>query len=198
MFSGIVETIGIIQDIISLIDCIKLTISPQIPFQDINIGDSIAVNGVCLTVTHLTENSFSVTAVPETLALTNLGQLTKRSFVNLERSLKLSARLGGHYVQGHVDLTGEIFDLQKTDTAWLASIRVSPHLMKYIVKKGYICIDGMSITIIDTTNDTFTVTLIPHTQEVTIVHQYQTGSKVNIEVDIIGKYVEKLLREKTL
>lgn len=198
MFSGIVETIGIIQSITLLTDCIQFVISPQIPFHDVAIGDSIAVNGVCLTVTQLTENSFSVTAVPETLRITNLSQLTNNSIVNLERSLKLNARLGGHYVQGHVDGMAEIIDLKKEDTAWLVTFKFSFSFAKYIVNKGYITIDGMSITIIDVIEDTFTVTFIPHTQQATIVHQYQLGSKVNIEVDIISKYVEKLLGVKTI
>lgn len=198
MFTGIVETIGIIQDITFLTNNIQFVISPKIPFHDVIIGDSIAVNGACLTVTQLTDNTFFVTAVPETLRVTNLNQLTQNSIVNLERSLKLNARLGGHYVQGHVDGTAEIIDLNIDDSAWSVTFNFSPALAKYIVNKGYITIDGMSITIIDVTSDTFTVTFIPHTQQATIVHQYRLGSKVNIEVDIISKYVEKLLGVKTI
>ena len=198
MFTGIVETIGIIQDITILTNCIQFVISPQITFSDILVGDSIAVNGVCLTVTELTESSFFVTAVPETLRITNLNQLTKNNIVNLERSLTLSTRLGGHYVQGHVDSTAEIINLKADDSAWLVTFNLPSTLTKYIVNKGYITIDGMSITVIDVTSDTFTVTFIPHTQQATIVHQYRLGSKVNIEVDIISKYVEKLLGEKTI
>jgi riboflavin synthase len=198
MFSGIVETIGIIQKITFLIDCIQFVISPQILFNDISVGDSIAVNGVCLTVTEFTENTFSVTAVPETLRITNLGQLIEGSIVNLERSLKFNARIGGHYVQGHVDATAEIIQLEKSETAWLVTFRLPSSLAKYIVSKGYITIDGMSITVIDVVSDTFTVTFIPHTQHVTVVNHYHPGSLVNIEVDIISKYVEKLLGAHTV
>lgn len=197
MFSGIVETIGIIQDITFLADCIHFVISPKIIFDDLSIGDSVSVNGVCLTVTNLAENSFSTTAVSETLRITNLGYLTKHSIVNLERSLKLNARIGGHYVQGHVDSVAEIIEIKKEDSAWLTKINLPSNLQKYIVNKGYITIDGMSITVIDSTPTWFTVMFIPHTKDVTIVNQYHEGSKVNIEVDIISKYVEKLLGVKT-
>jgi riboflavin synthase len=197
VFSGIVETIGIITDASFLKDCAQFIISPQTPFLDLAIGDSVSVNGVCLTVTHFTEHSFSVTAVPETLRLTNLGFLTKECIVNLERSLKLNARLGGHYVQGHVDGVGEIIELT-TDgmSAGLVRMSLPIDLAKYVVKKGYITIDGMSITVVDVGEDWFTVTFIPHTQHATIVNQYRLGSKVNLEVDIISKYVEKLLGVK--
>jgi riboflavin synthase len=198
MFSGIVETIGIIQDITFLTDCIHFVIRPNILFDDLAIGDSVSVNGVCLTVTRLTDTSFSCTAVPETLRITNLGYLTKNSTVNLERSLKLNARIGGHYVQGHVDAAAEIIELKKTESSWLTKILLPPHLQKYVVSKGYITIDGMSITVIETTPEWFSVMFIPHTKEVTIVNQYDEGTKVNLEVDIISKYVEKLLGVKTV
>jgi riboflavin synthase len=198
MFSGIVETIGTIQDITFLTDCIHFVICPKMPFDDLVIGDSISVNGVCLTVTNVTENSFSASAVSETLRITNLGYLTKNGTVNLERSLKLNARLGGHYVQGHVDSIAEIIDLKKEGSSWLTKINLPPYLEKYLVNKGYITIDGMSITIVEVTPEWFTVMFIPHTKEVTIVSQYHAGSKVNLEVDIISKYVEKLLGVKTI
>jgi riboflavin synthase len=198
MFSGIVETIGIILEITMMSDCTHFVISPHIPFNDLVIGDSVAVNGVCLTVTGLSDRTFSATAVPETLRVTNLGRLTKNSIVNLERSLKFNARMGGHYVQGHVDCEAEILDLS-TDgsSAWLATISLPLSLARYVVNKGYITIDGMSITVIDARADAFTVTFIPHTQQVTLVNQYRIGSKVNLEIDIIGKYVEKLLGVKS-
>jgi riboflavin synthase len=193
MFTGIIETTGIIQDIIFSTDCIHFVISPKIAFDDLAIGDSVCVNGACLTVTHFTDNSFSTTAVPETLSITNLGYLTKNSIVNLERSLKLNARLGGHYVQGHVDSLAEIIDLKQDGSSWLTKITLPDALEKYIVNKGFITIDGMSITVIETAPKWFTVMFIPHTREVTIANQYHRGSKVNIEVDIISKYVQKLM-----
>lgn len=194
MFTGIVETTGIIQQTDAYDDCIKLRITPTKPFDDLQIGDSVAVNGVCLTVTDFSSDTFDVTIVPETLRLTNLGQLATTHKVNLERSMKANARIGGHYVQGHIDSIGEIIEITPDGkTALLIKVRHDPVLAKYIIKKGYIGLDGMSVTVVETTSSWFTVTLIPHTQEVTIVNKYQLGSHINIEVDILGKYIEKLL-----
>jgi riboflavin synthase len=199
MFTGIVETTGIIDHAEQKEGCLQLTIKPQIAFSDLSMGDSVAVNGVCLTVTTFTPTTFSATVVPETLRLTNLATLTNGSKVNLERSMRASARIGGHYVQGHVDGIGEIIELQPDGTtAWMVKISIPTALEKYVVNKGYIGLDGMSITVIETTPDWFTVTLIPHTQDVTIVNQYKTGSQINIEVDMLGKYVEKLLGSSTI
>jgi riboflavin synthase len=194
MFGGLVEAIGIVKNKIQNNDCIELHFSLSADFSDLKIGDSIAVNGVCLTITDLSVDGFSATAVPETLRLTNLQYLTVGSLVNLERSLAVNARIGGHCVQGHVDGIGEIVQIAHDDkNALLVKINIAKHLTKYIVKKGYITLDGMSITVIDSDIDFFTVTFIPHTQAVTIVNQYQVGTKVNIEVDILGKYIEKLI-----
>lgn len=194
MFSGIVETIGIILDISLHQGCKCFTIAPQITFDDVAIGDSIAVNGVCLTVTELTEQSFNVTAVPETLRLTNLDKLSVGSNVNLERSMTLSTRIGGHYVQGHVDGMGQILEIENDHSnALLVKISLPTPLAKYLVNKGYVAIDGMSITIINAHPDCFTITLIPHTQAVTVVKHYAKGTWVNIEVDMMSKHIEKLL-----
>jgi len=194
MFSGIVETIGSIISIKHQSGCMALTISPHQLFNDLSIGDSIAVNGACLTVTQFTEEHFTVTVVPETLRLTNLHQLTVGDQVNLERSLKAEGRIGGHYVQGHVDGMGQILAITNDDSdAWLVKISIPPTLSRYIVKKGYIGIDGMSITVIDVTSEWFTVTFVPHTQTATIVPHYRPDSWVNIEVDIMGKYIEKII-----
>ncbi len=194
MFSGIVETIGTLKKCLHTADCSHFTIAPHLAFDDIRLGDSIAVNGVCLTVTDFSDADFHVTAVPETLRLTNLSQLTLGSTVNLERSLQLNSRLGGHYVQGHVDGIGELLSLEKEgEAALIATIKIPHTLSKYIVKKGYITLDGMSITLIETQATQFKVTFIPHTQAITIVNQYRPGSHINIEVDILGKYVAHLL-----
>lgn len=195
MFSGIVETIGTILQIIKEDGCNTFVIKPHLPWQETYvIGESIAVNGVCLTVTAFNAESFTVTAVPETLRLTNLNVLTINSVVNLEKSLRANSRNGGHHVQGHIETVGKIIAIEADNSnAWLVKISVPATLTKYIVKKGYITLDGMSITVIDVDADTFTVTLIPHTQAVTITHQYQVGCLINIEVDILGKYIEKLL-----
>jgi len=198
MFGGIVETTGIIKSILDGEGCRHFSITPAIAFNDLNIGDSVAINGVCLTVTKFQNNIFDVSAVPETLRLTNLGKLSALNEVNLERSLKSDSRIGGHYVQGHVDGLGQIMEIQQEGQALLVKISVPAHLAKYLVNKGYITLDGMSITIIQTTPEWLTVTFIPHTQQVTIVRHYQPGAWINIEVDILGKYVEKLLQVKSL
>lgn len=195
MFNGIVESIGVIRNVNKSHDCMHFTVAPQMDFNDLNIGDSIAMNGVCLTITQLFVDAFSITAVPETLRLTNLGDLVEGDYVNLERPLRRDSRIGGHYVQGHVDDVGEITQIEEDgDDAWLVTISASPFLTKYIIKKGYVALDGMSITVVDVTDDDFTVTFIPHTQQVTIVQHYEEGTKINIEVDIMGKYIEKLIK----
>lgn len=194
MFGGIVETTGTITNIQTADGCQHMTIKPDIAFDDVVIGESIAINGVCLTVTALTKDTFNVTAVPETLRLTNLSRFTTGSLVNLERSLKMNARIGGHQVQGHVDGVGEVLEIKKDGgEAWLVKISIPTALSRYIVPKGYITLDGMSITIIETSSEWFTVTFIPHTQAVTTVKDYKVGTLINIEVDITGKYIEKFL-----
>lgn len=194
MFNGIVETVGIIKQIQAKAACIDFTITTKEIFHDLFVGESIAVNGVCLTVTSFSENTFNVTAVPETLRISNLGDLIEGRLVNIERSMKANSRIGGHYVQGHVDGVGEVLELQTDgDAALLVTIKIPSILAKYIVNKGYIALDGMSITVIHSVDDWFTVTFIPHTQQVTIINQYCKGTKINIEVDILSKYVEKLL-----
>lgn len=192
MFSGIVETIGKILQIELINGCKQFTIAPNIKLDDLHIGDSIAINGVCLTITEFTSTNFKVTAVPETLRLTNLDQLIEQQPVNIERSLLPTTRLGGHFVQGHVDGTGKILAITSDHSdAWLVKIGLADSLMIYLVNKGFVTIDGMSITIIHVSSDYFTVTLIPHTQAVTIANQYNVGNLVNIEVDMMAKYIEK-------
>lgn len=195
MFGGIIECTGKILHAREQNACRYFTISPQIDFFDLKIGDSVAVNGVCLTVTCFTNNSFEVTAVPETLRLTNLAQLNIGCFVNLERALPLGARLGGHFVQGHIDGIGKILEIKNdmNSQAWIVKISLPQHLANYVVPKGYIGLDGMSITVIHVTDEWFTVTFIPHTQAFTITQHYQEGSFINIEVDVMGKYIEKLI-----
>lgn len=196
MFSGIVESIGIVRQLIHAKDCMYFTIMSAASFADLKIGDSVAINGVCLTITELHDDlSFSVTAVPETLRLTNLGDLLEGDYVNLERSLRSDSRIGGHYVQGHIDDVGEIVCIDEDgEESLLVTISAPPRLTKYMVNKGYVALDGMSITLVEVDEHQFTVTFIPHTQHVTIVQNYEEGSKVNIEVDIMGKYIEKLIK----
>lgn len=199
MFGGLVETTGEITHIEASQGSKTFTITPATPFNDIALGDSIAVNGVCLTVTQFSSDSFVVTAVPETLRLTNLDELNVHQTVNLERSLKADARVGGHYVQGHVDTTGHVIELTHDNhsNALIVKIGIEQQWSKYMVNKGYITLDGMSITIIESAPTWFTITLIPHTLAVTIAKNYRIGSRINIEVDILGKYVEKLIGAQT-
>ncbi len=193
MFNGIVETIGTIEAIQTKNDCKHFTLSSIKQFDDLKIDDSISVNGVCLTITRIENNTLEVTAVPETLRLTNLQFLSVGSLVNLERAMHFNSRISGHYMQGHVDGVGEILDIKKEGDALLVRISLPASLSQYVVNKGYITLDGMSITVIQAEPNSFTVTFIPHTQKITIVKQYSIGKKINIEVDILGKYVEKIL-----
>ncbi len=198
MFGGIVETIGTILNIELIDGCKQFTITPQKVFSDLNIGDSVSVNGICLTVTQFDDASFKITAVPETLRLTNLNQLSTGSIVNLERSIKMSDRIGGHYLQGHIDTTGKILEIKHDNSnALLVKISIPETLAKYVINKGYISLDGMSITVIQAEINWFTVTFIPHTQAVTIVNQYKVNTLINIEVDMMAKYIEKILGDRT-
>jgi riboflavin synthase len=197
MFSGIVESIGTIMHLENTGACLKISIKPQVHLDDSKIGDSLSVNGVCLTITECLGTEIKAIVVPETLRLTNLGKLSVGSLVNLERSIKNGGRNSGHYVQGHVDGMGEIIEIRPDGPkALLLKCTVPSHLSKYLVNKGYIAFDGMSLTIIEAKNDYFTLTLIPHTQQVTIAKQYKIGDFVNLEVDILGKYVEKIMGYK--
>ncbi|HEY7495436.1 MAG TPA: riboflavin synthase [Candidatus Tectomicrobia bacterium] len=196
MFSGIVEETGILEHIAQRPGGTTLTIRAQHVLADTKIGDSIAVNGACLTVIRHDVTTFDVEMAPETLRKTSLGQLHQGELVNLERSLTAHGRIGGHVVQGHVDATGEVVDLQPDGEGVMATFRAPEALMKYVVSKGYIAVDGMSLTVVDTGPDWFTISLISHTREVTVAGHYAPGRLVNLEVDILGKYVEKLLASR--
>jgi riboflavin synthase len=193
MFSGIVEETGCIEQIAQRPGGTTLTIRAQQVLEDTRIGASIAINGACLTVVHHTTNTFDVEMAPETLRKTALGQCRPGDTVNLERPLAANGRIGGHIVQGHVDATGEVMAMQPDGEGVLVTFRAPVDLLKYIVPKGYIAVDGMSLTVVDTGPDWFTISFISHTRAVTIVRNYVPGRRVNLEVDILGKYVEKLL-----
>lgn len=194
MFSGIVEAMGRILKLTVISDSKQFVITRPASFIALNVGESIAVNGVCLTVTEFDDVSFTVTAVPETLSRTNLQVLELSNEVNLERAMRLDSRLGGHFVQGHVDAVGKVLELVPVDDlAYLLKIAVPEQLTRYIVPKGFITLDGMSLTVIDVTDDWFTVTLIPHTLAVTISQHYQVNQLINLEVDMISKYIEKIV-----
>jgi riboflavin synthase len=192
MFTGIVEEVGRVAAITTGPEQNTLTIACQTVIDGARIGESIAVNGICLTVTELTETSFCIGASPETLRRTNLGGLRVGDPVNLERSLAFNGRMGGHYVQGHIDGTGEIVAITPEGDSRLVTVRLPRALMRYVVEKGYLAVDGVSLTVFNLTEDTVTIALIAHTQQAVIMGQQETGAQVNLEVDIIAKYVERL------
>ena len=193
MFTGIVEETGEIITRQGNNDGFQFTIKPQQHHFASKIGESIAVNGVCLTVTSLTHEFFTVQVVPETLRKTNLGSLEKLSQVNLERSLLATTRIGGHFVQGHVDDVATIIKLEQDGEGQLVTFELAPRLCRYIVDKGFITIDGMSITVIKIIDNQVLVTLIPHTRQTTIAKNYKIGTGLNIETDMMAKYAEKFL-----
>ncbi len=192
MFTGLIEEIGAVAAIAKTGRSFDLTVSAKTVLEDANLGDSIAVNGVCLTVTARDDARVTFGLAPETLARTNLGDLGKGNPVNLERSLLPTTRLGGHFVQGHVDATGKIKSFRPDrDALWL-TIETDPALMRYIVTKGYVAIDGTSLTVVDTGADWFNVTLINYTQSKIILPRKKPGDRVNLEVDILAKYIERI------
>eukprot|EP00455_Lapot_gusevi_P055628 TRINITY_DN9065_c0_g1_i1.p1 TRINITY_DN9065_c0_g1~~TRINITY_DN9065_c0_g1_i1.p1 ORF type:complete len:240 (+),score=72.10 TRINITY_DN9065_c0_g1_i1:88-807(+) len=170
-----------------------MVVEASVVLQGVNLGDSIAVNGVCLTVTSFTENSFTVGLSPETLRCTNLGDLQAGQPVNLERSLTPHSRMGGHFVQGHVDGTGVISNFRPDGDSLFVTITAAPKLVKYVVRKGYIAVDGTSLTVVDVGADWFSFMLVAYTQQKIVVPKKQVGDRVNLEVDIMGKYIEKFL-----
>ncbi len=193
MFTGIVEEIGTVRKLAEVAGGWSLTIQAQIALEGVCLGDSIAVNGTCLSVTHLTDETFTVGLAPETLRRTNLGDLHPGEGVNLERSLAANGRVDGHFVQGHVDGTGVIRSFTpEGDSVWV-TVETPPELLHYIVPKGFIAVDGISLTVVDVLEDAFTFMLIAHTQQRVTLTQKPVGGRVNLEVDILGKYVEKFL-----
>jgi riboflavin synthase len=194
MFTGIVEEMGTVAHIVGDQDqANQLTVNCHTVLEGTRIGDSIAVNGTCLTVTALTNHSFTVGLSPETLRRTNLGLLKVGDPVNLERALAFGGRMGGHYVQGHVDGIGEIVAIVPEGDSKRVTIRPPARLLPYIVEKGYIAVDGVSLTVAEMGRDTFTVALVAYTQSAVIMGHQQVGALMNIEVDIIAKYVERLV-----
>ena len=192
MFTGIVEEIGIVKSVQSKV----ITIEAKKIFDDLHLGDSVAVNGTCLTVSSFDNKIFNADVTQETLNRTNLGSLKNGSRVNLERAMTLSGRFGGHIVSGHIDGVGSIKSMKKDDNAIILTIEVPRQLMKYIVEKGSVAVDGISLTVASLTDNTFSIAVIPHTLKETVLYYKKEGDKVNIENDIIGKYVERLLTFK--
>lgn len=193
MFTGIVEEIGIIKQIKQGKYSAILTISARDVLNGTKIGDSIAVNGICLTVTDLLPGAFMADVMHETLNRSTLTGLSVGNPVNLERAMQANGRFGGHIVAGHVDDIGKIVKVEKDDTAVWFTIQAKPELMRYIVEKGSVAVDGISLTVAKITETAFSVSAIPHTIKQTVLQEKKEGDLVNLEADIIGKYVEKLL-----
>lgn len=193
MFTGIIEEIGHIAAIEKGNRSAKLVITANKILQDIKLGDSIAVNGICLTACHIAKQNFTADVMAETMNRSNLGELKKGSAVNLERAMPANGRFGGHIVSGHVDGTGTITNFKKDENAVWVTIKANATILKYIVEKGSIAIDGISLTVAFVDDSCFQVSIIPHTADETILLHKKAGDTVNLECDVIGKYVEKLL-----
>jgi riboflavin synthase len=193
MFTGLVEELGIVKKIVPGALSVRLTVEARKVLEDIQLGHSIAVNGTCLTVVDYRDNWFTADVMPETVESTALAGLKPGDTVNLERTLRVGDRLGGHIVSGHIDGVGKIKTKVVRDNAVLVTIEAAPHILKYIIHKGSIAIDGISLTIVDCGADWFSVSLIPHSASVTTLGSKGPGASVNLENDLIGKYVEKLM-----
>lgn len=193
MFTGIIEEIGEVTAIKRGAKSCEVSIRGNVVFSDLKIGDSVAVNGVCLTVTSIDKNVFTADVMPETMYRSGLGTLAKNSSVNLERAMPANGRFGGHIVAGHVDGVGFIRSMKNEDNAVWITITADENVMKYVVEKGSIVIDGISLTVAKVFKDAFSVSIIPHTASETTLLNRKPGDKVNLECDIIGKYVEKLI-----
>lgn len=193
MFTGIVEEVGRVQSIRREPANAVLTIAASKVLEDVHLGDSIAVCGVCLTVTSFTSSAFTADVMHETLNRSSLGALKPGSPVNLERAMPANGRFGGHIVSGHIDGTGRITRIRPDGNAVWYTVSASPSLLRYIVEKGSIAIDGISLTVAQVTGRDFSVSIIPHTQGQTTLSARRVGDTVNLETDCIGKYVEKLL-----
>lgn len=196
MFTGLIKELATVKTLRKQSNSYKLTINSEVITKEIKIGESIAVSGACLTVVDFSSKEFTVDVMPETSKLTIIGNLKPGDKVNLEKTLTLKDGLDGHIVSGHVDGVGIITKITMDEIAQIVYISTTSDIMKYIIKKGSICIDGISLTVINVNDTAFAVSLIPHTAKMTTLGFKNVGDKVNLENDIIGKYVEKLLNSK--
>ncbi len=192
MFSGIVQEIGKVVKM----EGENLTIESDFICKDSQVSESICVSGACLTITNIKDNKFSVNVVKETLSRTNLGNLNTNSKVNLESSLRLGDKIGGHMVQGHVDCTTKVISINKDSGSWIVELEKPANISSYFVEKGFIAIDGVSLTVTNNESNNFTVSIIPYTWEHTIFSGYQSGSIVNLEADMTAKYIENFMSLK--
>lgn len=196
MFTGIIEEIGMIEEVLAQNKSMQLTITAHKVLEDVRLGDSIAVNGVCLTVTSFTSERFTVDVMPETFRDTSLSRLSRGSKVNLERAMAANGRFGGHFVSGHIDGVGVITGKKRVENALYIDIQYSAELSPYLMPKGSIALDGTSLTLFYVSEKELTISLIPHTQEETILAEKAIGDLVNIECDMLAKYVERMLSRK--
>ena len=196
MFTGLVEETGTVIGITHGERSARLTVQASVVRQETRLGDSIAVNGCCLTVIDHAGDHLTFDAIPETLVRTNLGELVPGVRVNLERPLAVGARLGGHFVQGHIDGVGIVRSLTTEENAVVVEIEVPPTLRRYFVEKGSVTVDGVSLTVAEVRSETFTVWTIPHTREITTLGARRVGDRVNLECDLLGKYIERLLEAR--
>jgi riboflavin synthase len=196
MFTGIIQAVGQLTPATQSTGDIQISITAsQLDLSDVNIGDSIAVNGVCLTVTTINQTHFTADVSKETLSVTS--GLNQKGFVNLEKAMRLDSRLGGHLVSGHVDGIGEVVQFEAVNDCWLLVIRAPHAISKYIARKGSICVNGVSLTTNTIEKDNFAINLIPHTLEKTTLGALNVGSKVNLEIDQIARYVERMQQWET-
>ncbi len=193
MFTGLVQEVGKVIGLKAEGNGRVISISAPQSIADLKVDDSISINGVCQTVTGIHNDVFHVQAVDETMRKTTFGVLAEGSPVNLELAMRLNDRLGGHLVLGHVDGTGTIENITKESANWLITIRVSDEFLRYVIPVGSIAVDGVSLTVARLSGNQVTVAIIPHTYHQTIFHTYKSGTKVNIEFDLIGKYIERLI-----
>jgi len=196
VFAGIVEEMGAVKLLEKSMAGTRLTILASAVMDDLPIGASISVNGACLTVVKRDDKEFTVDVSPETMGVTNIGKLSAGSPVNLERAMKLNERIGGHLVAGHVDGVGMVRGRQQDSNAIVLTFEAPPDVLRYCISKGSITVDGVSLTINEVTDRGFSVAIIPHTAKVTTLGLKQAGDTVNLESDLIGKYVERLLQER--
>ncbi len=191
MFTGIIETLGIIRDIKNEGDNLHITVSSAIT-DELKIDQSVAHNGVCLTVVAINNNEYTITAIKETILKTNLSEWRVGDFVNLERAMKLGDRLDGHIVQGHVDQTGQCISIEEANGSWYFTFEYDSKLNNITIEKGSITVNGVSLTVLNSKDNQFSVAIIPYTYEHTNFNSFSVGSKINLEFDVIGKYVTRL------
>jgi riboflavin synthase len=194
MFTGIVEEQGMVVAVVDLVDSTRLTIQGPLATSDASPGDSISVSGVCLTVVDVVDDTFTADVMRETLVRSSLGKAAVGVPVNLERAARVDSRLGGHIVQGHVDGTARVTGIEASEHWTTLSFAIDPRLNRYLVEKGSITVDGVSLTVVDAGDSVFSVSLIPTTLEMTTLGTRSVGDVVNIEVDVIAKYVERLMQ----